>query len=71
MKGTGIMADPTDTQQRYRQFLDLLPLTIALAGLPPSDHGKAFNEDQMESRAMTVKKAFQKARQLAKSCCEA
>ena len=24
-----------DLQQKYRQFLDLLPLTVALAGLPP------------------------------------
>ncbi|GIX02995.1 MAG: hypothetical protein KatS3mg113_0001 [Planctomycetaceae bacterium] len=24
-----------EQQRRYREFLDLLPLTIALAGLPP------------------------------------
>jgi len=57
-------------QQRYQQFMDLLPLTIALAGLPPSDHGRAFTDDQLESRAMTVKKAFQKARQVIGSCTE-
>jgi hypothetical protein len=64
------MADATEVQQQYRQFMDLLPLTIALAGLPPSDHGRAFTDDQLESRAMTVKKAFQKARQVAKACAE-
>jgi hypothetical protein len=64
------MADATEVQQRYRQFMELLPLTIALAGLPPSDHGRAFTDDQLESRAMTVKKAFQKARQLARACAE-
>jgi hypothetical protein len=64
------MAEATEVQQRYRQFLDLLPLTIALAGLPPSDHGRAFTDDQLESRAMTIKKAYQKARQLAKACSD-
>ena len=64
------MAEVTDVQQRQRQFMDLLPLTIALAGLPPSDHGRAFTEDQLESRAMTVKKAFQKARQILGACAE-
>ncbi len=27
-----------DLQQKYRQFLDLMPLTLALAGLPPSEN---------------------------------
>ncbi len=39
------MADQTsaanELQQKYRQFLDLLPLTLSLAGLPPSE-GTAF-----------------------------
>jgi hypothetical protein len=64
------MAEVTEVQQRHRQFMDLLPLTIALAGLPPSDHGRAFTDDQLESRAMTIKKAFQKARQVARACAE-
>ena len=64
------MAEATDVQQRYRQFLDLLPLTIALAGLPPSDHGKAFSDDQLEARATTVKKAYRQARHIAKTAIE-
>ncbi|MGV2338319.1 MAG UNVERIFIED_CONTAM: hypothetical protein LVR18_31085 [Planctomycetaceae bacterium] len=28
------MAEQTDVQRRYREFLDLMPLTLALAGLP-------------------------------------
>ena len=52
------VADPApqtpDLQQKYRQFLDLLPLTIALAGLPPSE-GRLFGEDQIEGRGITVK----------------
>ena len=48
------MADPAaqtpDLQQKYRQFLDLLPLTITLAGLPPSE-GRLFSEEQIEAAA--------------------
>jgi hypothetical protein len=51
-----------DLQQKYRQFLDLLPLTIALAGLPTSE-GRLFGEDQM-----TIKMAYRAARNVAKEC---
>ncbi|MBI3469656.1 MAG: hypothetical protein HY000_42195 [Planctomycetes bacterium] len=67
------MSEATDPQQqqiRYKQFLDLLPLTIAVAGLPTADHGKSFTEDQMEARAMTIRKAYRQARQIARSCLE-
>ena len=50
------MADQTpasnDLQQKYRQFLDLLPLTISLAGFPPSE-GRLFGEEQIEARGIT------------------
>ena len=42
-------ASSNDLQQKYRQFLDLLPLTITLAGLPPSE-GRLFGEEQIEAR---------------------
>ena len=65
------MADPApqtpDLQQKYRQFLDLLPLTIALAGLPPSE-GRLFSEDQIDGRGITVKMAYRVARNVAKEC---
>jgi hypothetical protein len=64
------MVEAADPQLRYKQFLELMPLTIALAGLPPSDHGKSFSEDQLEARAMTIKKAYRQARQVAKTCIE-
>ena len=57
----------TDLQQKYRQFLDLLPLTLTLAGLPPSE-GRLFNEEQIEARAMTVRYAYRVARNTAKEC---
>lgn len=55
-----------DQQRRYREFLDLLPLTLTLAGLPPSDHGKYYNEEQMELRANTLQRAYKMARSLAR-----
>jgi hypothetical protein len=58
---------PNDLQQKYRQFLDLLPLTISLAGLPPSE-GRLFSEEQIEARAITVRLAYRVARTVAKEC---
>jgi hypothetical protein len=61
-------ANPTnDLQQRYRQFLDLMPLTMALAGLPTSE-GRLFNEEQIEARAITIRAAYRVARATAKEC---
>ena len=57
----------TDLQQKYRQFLDLMPLTLALAGLPTSE-GRLYNEEQIEARAMTVRHAYRVARNTAKEC---
>ena len=64
------MADPNDVQRRYREFLDLLPLTLALAGLPASDHGKYFTEDQIEARIFTVRHAYKAARQFARDAAQ-
>ncbi|AMV37697.1 hypothetical protein [Planctomyces sp. SH-PL62] len=56
-----------DLQQKYRQFLDLLPLTIALAGLHTSE-GRPFTEDQIDGRGLTIKIAYRVARNVAKEC---
>src|SRR5437773_27297 len=56
-----------DLQQRYRQFLDLMPLTLALAGLPTSEL-RLFNEEQIEARAITIRAAYRVARNTAKEC---
>jgi hypothetical protein len=65
------MPDPsnggTDLQQKYRQFLDLLPLTISLSGLPMSE-GRLYSEDQIEARAITVRIAYKVARNVAREC---
>ena len=64
------MADHTaasnDLQQKYRQFLDLLPLTIAMAGLPPSE-GRLFGEEQIEARASRSRPLIE-LRTVAKEC---
>ncbi len=60
------MPDPSDQQRRYKEFLDLLPLTLSLAGLPDSEPGRYFTAEQIESRVFTVKHAYKCARQLAR-----
>ena len=62
------MADPADLQRNYREFLDLLPLTLALAGLPESERGKYYTEEQIEARVFTIKHAFKWARTVAREC---
>lgn len=56
----------SDLQRKYREFLDLMPLTIALAGLPHSEGGKYFSEEQIESRLFTLKYAYKHARAFAR-----
>jgi len=51
-------------QQKVREFMSLLPLTLAIAGLPECEHGKHFNEGQMDARATTLKAAYKIARQI-------
>jgi hypothetical protein len=51
-------------QQKVREFMSLLPLSLAVAGLPDAEHGKHFNEGQMEARATTIRAAYKIARQI-------
>ncbi|MFZ9089649.1 MAG: hypothetical protein ACO3FE_06110 [Planctomycetaceae bacterium] len=62
------MAEQSDIQRRYREFLDLMPLTLALAGLPPSDPGKYFTAEQIESRLFTIRHAWKASRQVVREC---
>lgn len=61
------MADPapavqqSDVQRRYREFLDLLPLTLNLAGLPPSEKGY-YTEEQIETRLFAIRHAWKASR---------
>lgn len=55
---------PDRQQQKVREFMSLLPLTLAIAGLAECEPGKHFNEDQMGARATTLKGAYKVARQV-------
>lgn len=58
------MSDTERQQQRAREFLSLLPLTLELAGLPKAESGRYYTPDQIESRAITIRHAYKVARQL-------
>ena len=58
------------TYCRATEFLDLLPLTLALAGLPHSDHGRYFTAEQIESRLFTIRHAWKAARQVTRECIQ-
>lgn len=59
--------DAAALQQKYKQFLDLLPLTVSLAGLPTSET-RLYSEEQIEARATTVRAAYRVARAVARDC---
>jgi hypothetical protein len=50
-------------QQKVREFMQLLPLTAEIAGLPRVEPGRFLNEDQMTARADTLRMAYKIARQ--------
>jgi hypothetical protein len=60
------VADANEQTRRYREFLDLMPLTLALAGLPPSEQGRYYTEEQMETRLFTLRHAYKAAREYAR-----
>jgi hypothetical protein len=59
-------ADEETMRRRYKEFLDLMPLAISIAGLPVSDSPFNFSADQMEVRAHTLQAAYKLARQMAR-----
>jgi hypothetical protein len=62
--------DPNDPQRNYKEFLELLPLTLALAGLPTSDSGRYYTEEQIEARVFTIRHAYRAARAVARECIQ-
>lgn len=57
-------ADEEALKRRYREFVDLLPATLAIAGLSPNAAPRSLTADQMEARAQVLASAFKIARQL-------
>ena len=64
------MSETPDVQQNTKEFFALLPLTLSLAGLPQSEPGKYYTEEQIEARLFTVKHAYRAARLLARECIQ-
>ena len=64
------MNDPV-AQQRLQQFVELLPVTIAIAGLSRTDQGKYMTEEQMEIRMRTLLKAYKFAKLAVKEATSA
>lgn len=58
------MNDTEKQQQRMREFMQLFPVTVELAGLPQSEHGRYYTPEQIEARVITLKHAYKIARQL-------
>ena len=51
-------------QQKVREFMGLIPLTLAIAGLPDAEPGRYFTEGQMDARATSLRAAYKIARQV-------
>lgn len=57
--------DPADrSQQKVREFMQLLPLTLALTGLSEIEGGRYYTEGQLDARATAIKAAYKVARQI-------
>lgn len=54
--------DEDALKRRYKEFIDLLPLTTAIAGLPTNNTPRSFTQEQMEARAQVLVTAFKLAR---------
>jgi len=61
---------PELKQNRMKEFLQLLPLTIQIAGLPDCHPDRIFTADQMEARVTSLRIAFKQARSLMKEIAE-
>ncbi len=51
-------------QQKVREFMQLLPLTLEVAGLARAESGRHLTEGQMEARATSIRSAYKIARQI-------
>jgi hypothetical protein len=51
-------------QQKVREFMQLLPLTLEIAGLPRAEPGQHFSEGQLDVRATNIRNAYKLARQV-------
>lgn len=57
------MSEAESKQNKVREFMSLLPLTLDLAGLPRSEPGRYYTPEQIEVRLITLRHAYRLARQ--------
>jgi hypothetical protein len=55
---------PDVKQARVSNFMKVLPLTLAVAGLGQAAPNTLYTPDQMEARAMNIRMAYKLARAL-------
>jgi hypothetical protein len=66
----GSEATPDVKQARMKEFMQLLPLIIEIAGLPTSTPDRLFSMDQMEARLLSLRTAYKLARNFVKEIGE-
>jgi hypothetical protein len=60
--------DEEALKRHYKEFIDLMPLTLSLAGLAPAEPHRNFTPEQMELRGQVLLNAFRIARQTVREC---
>jgi hypothetical protein len=63
-EGPPMSADIDRQQAKVKEFMQILPLTVALAGLTHAEGGRPFTEAQLDGRSMAIRTAYKVARQL-------
>ena len=61
---------PEVRQQRMKEFMSLLPLTLELAGLTKCHPDRLFSNDQLEARAITIRSSYKVARTIVREVGE-
>ncbi len=63
-------ATPDQKLARVKEFMQLLPLTIEIAGLPDCHPDRLFTPDQMEARVLSLRSAYKIARAYVREIAE-
>jgi len=61
---------PDVKQARISDFMKVLPLTLAVAGVGPAAPNTLYTPDQMEARVMNIRMAYKLARAMLKEVGE-
>lgn len=61
---------PEQKQNRMKEFMQLLPLTLEVAGLPKCHPDRMFTPDQMDARLTSIRIAYKMSRMLLKDISE-